>query len=158
MERGAGVKGAKRKTRTPALTYDAVGDDRAGRRMKVMEKARTFEDLWVWQEARASAKSVYKDFGPGTPGERDYGFRNQIQAAAVSVMNNPAEGFERTSDAEFARYCDIAKGSCGEVRSMYYLAEDLGYVSPATAEERRNRARQISAGLASLIRHLRKDR
>ena len=66
-----------------------------------------------------------------------------------------AEGFERSTDADFARFLDIAKGSCGEVRSLYYAAEDLGYVPPEVADQRRSRSRQISAGIASLASHLR---
>ena len=72
-----------------------------------------------------------------------------------SIMNNISEGFERRTDTEFARFLDLAKGSCGEVRSMYYSAEDLKYVDQKTAVERRTKGRQISAGSASLAKHLR---
>ena len=119
-----------------------------------MEKAKRFEDLWIWQKARELVKDIYKDFHSG-PCSKDYGFRGQIQEAGVSIMNNIAEGFERRTDPEFARFLDIAKGSCGEVRSMYYTAEDLGYINSATADTRRSIARQISAGIASLTKHLR---
>jgi len=122
-----------------------------------MEKgARRFEELWVWQQARELVKEVYEDFRSG-PGSTDYGFRHQIQKAAVSILNNIAEGFERSTDPEFARFLDVAKGSCGEVRSMYYSAEDLGYIDAPVADTRRSKARQISAGIASLAAHLRKD-
>jgi four helix bundle protein len=80
----------------------------------------------------------------------------QIQRAGISVMNNIAEGFERFTEIEFARFLDVARGSCGEVRSMYYAAEDLGYVTPDVGDKRRSKARQISAGIASLASHLRK--
>jgi four helix bundle protein len=113
--------------------------------------ARVFEDLWIWQQARWMVRDVYRDLGVGTPAERDFGFRGQIQDAAVSAMNNIAEGFERKSSNEFHRFLDIAKGSCGEVRSMYYTAEDLHYVSPKVANERRTRCAQVSAGIASLM-------
>lgn len=120
-----------------------------------MRKVKSFEDLWIWQEARLLVKEIYSDFTEGTPGGHDYGFKNQIQMAAISIMNNIAEGFERTTDTEKARFMDIAKGSCGEVRSMYYAAEDLRYVSPATALQRREASKKISRGISSLASHLR---
>ena len=85
--------------------------------------------IWIWQEARALVKDIYGDFGSDTHAERDYGFRGQIQTAGISIMNNIAEGFERSTDPDKARFLDVAKGSAGEVRSMYYLAEDIRYVS-----------------------------
>jgi len=117
--------------------------------------ARRFEELWVWQQARELVKEIYEDFRSGS-GSKDFGFRDQIQRAGVSVMNNIAEGFERFTEIEFARFLDVTRGSCGEVRSMYYSAEDLGYVSSDVADTRRSKARQISAGIASLATHLRK--
>ena len=119
-----------------------------------MEKANRFEDLWIWQQARELVKEIYSDFQNGV-GAKDFGFRGQIQDAAISIMNNIAEGFERRTNPDFSRFLDIAKGSCGEVRSMYYSAEDLNYVSPEKAEARRNKTRQIAAGIASLTTHLR---
>ena len=64
---------------------------------------------------------------------RDYGFKDQIQRAAVSIMNNIAEGFESGSDAKFLNFLNISRGSCTEVRSMLYLCEDLSF---CTKEER----------------------
>jgi four helix bundle protein len=119
-------------------------------------KAKRFEELWIWQEARSFVKSVYVDT-KNNKCASDFGFRDQIQKAAISIMNNIAEGFERSSDADFARFLDIAKGSCGEVRSMCYTAEDLCYVDHDTAMERREKAAVISAGIKSLSNHLRKD-
>ena len=120
--------------------------------------ARTFEDLWIWQQARCLVKDVYLDFDGRSNARRDFKFRDQVQAAAISVMNNIAEGFERTTDGEFARFLDIAKGSCGELRSMYYAAQDLDYVTPQTADLRRHTAKRISAGIAGLTAHLRSSR
>lgn len=71
-------------------------------------------------------------------------------------MNNIAEGFERKAHTEFLRFLDIAKSSCAEVRSMYYTAEDLQYLSPETAIVRREFSKQLSAGIASLMRSLKK--
>jgi four helix bundle protein len=112
----------------------------------------SFEDLRIWQDARELVKHIYSDF----KGNRDYGFCDQIQRAGVSIMNNIAEGFERHSDTEFARFLNIAKGSAGEVRSMYYAAEDLNYVTGNLAVERREFAKGISKGIGSLEGYLRK--
>lgn len=122
-----------------------------------MEKVESFEDLWIWQEARTLVQDIYTDFGKDTPAARDYGFRGQIQTAGISIMNNIAEGFERTTDADKARFFDIAKGSAGEVRSMYYVAEDVGYTSSAVALQRREKAIKISKGIAALTARFRKD-
>ncbi len=72
-------------------------------------------------------------------------------------MNNIAEGFERTTDAEKARFLDIAKGSCGEVRSMYYVAQDVGYMPDTVALQRREKAIKISKGIATLTSRFRKE-
>jgi four helix bundle protein len=91
-----------------------------------------FEDLLVWQKSRALSVQVYRVTGTG-PFARDLGLRTQIQRAAVSVMSNIAEGFDRNSRAEFARFLAIARGSAGEVRSQVYLAQDLGYIDEQTS-------------------------
>jgi len=70
-----------------------------------MKDMARFEDLWVWKEAKGLAVQVYKTFQKS----RDFGFKDQVQRAAVSVMNNIAEGFERGSDADFIRFLYIAK-------------------------------------------------
>ena len=120
-----------------------------------MPKVERFEDLRIWNEARAIVNEIYKRLDESTEGAKDWGFRNQIQQAALSIMNNIAEGFERNSDKDFARFLDIAKASCGEVRSMVYIAEDRGYMSSQVASEMRKNAEQISRGIASLSKHLR---
>jgi four helix bundle protein len=89
-----------------------------------MGRPNQFENLIAWQNARRLAKLIYGQFGTS----KDYGFRDQVCRAAVSVMSNVAEGFERQSDKEFARFLIIAKGSCGEVRSLIILAKDLNYL------------------------------
>ena len=117
-----------------------------------MSKAEHFEDLRIWRESRQLVKQIYIDFR----GSRDYGFKDQIQRAGVSIMNNISEGFERNSDADFARFLNIAKGSAGEVRSMYYAAEDLGYVAEDSAKERRCFVKVISQGIGAFESYLRK--
>src|SRR4029453_49226 len=121
-----------------------------------MERATRFEELWIWQQARLLVRQIYGDCSIG-PASRDFGFRAQIRRAGVSIMSNVAEGFERSTDADFARFLDVAKGSCGEVRSLYYVAEDLGYVDSELAEERRIPPGRLAAGIASLTTFLRTD-
>lgn len=120
-----------------------------------MEKVESFEDLWIWQEARTLVRDIYTDFGNDTPAGHDYGFRGQVQKAGISIMNNIAEGFERTTDADKAKFFDIAKGSSGEVRSMYYAAEDIKYLSSDVAVQRRQKAIKISKGIATLTSRFR---
>lgn len=84
-----------------------------------------FEDIVAWQKARQLAILTYQLFA----NLRDYGFRDQIQRAAISISNNIAEGFERRGDKELKHYFFMAKGSCGELRSMLYMAIDLKYIS-----------------------------
>lgn len=86
-----------------------------------------FEDLQAWQKAKQLCLGIYRATGEGMFA-RDFGLRDQIRRASVSVMSNIAEGFERNSRAEFARFISIARGSAGEVRSQLYLARELGYV------------------------------
>ena len=88
---------------------------------------KSFEELIVWKEARNLANEVYAFCEEG-PLSRDFGLRDQIRRAVVSVMSNIAEGFERETTAEFIRFLYIAKGSAGEVRSQLYLARDRQYI------------------------------
>lgn len=120
-----------------------------------MSKVSNFEDLRIWQEARVLVREVYTCVGKSANVAKDWGFRDQIQTAAVSIMNNIAEGFERSSDKDFARFLDIAKASCGEVRSMLYLAEDLEYIASTDSAKLREKAVNISKGIAALTKHLR---
>ena len=93
-----------------------------------MAKINRFEDVQSWKMARKVTKSIY---GITSAGDfsRDFGLRDQIRRAAVSVMSNIAEGFERGGDKEFINFLSIAKGSCGEVRSQLYVALDQNYIT-----------------------------
>jgi len=122
-----------------------------------MEKIEKFEDLRIWQQSRKLVSRIYTLFGVGSQSEKDFGFRDQVQRASISVMNNIAEGYERIGDAEFARFLSLSKGSCGEVRSMIYVAEDLHYLTPEIAEELRKESIEISKGISTLIKYLKKD-
>ena len=92
---------------------------------------KAFEDLRIWQDAQTLAVDVYVMFKDN----KDFGFRDQIQRAAVSVSNNIAEGAEYNSDKMMIRYLKISKGSCGEVKNMFYLYPKLGYCSDEKANE-----------------------
>ncbi len=118
--------------------------------------AERFEDLRIWQTARIQANRIYDAFGPDSNSARDFGFSDQIQRCGVSVMNNIAEGFERKTDQDFARFLDISKGSNGEVRSLLYLAEDRNHLPSDIAQEMRDFSENLSRGIESLSKHLRK--
>src|SRR5262245_1683374 len=104
-----------------------------------MAKAERFEDLIVWQEARLLRKEVYA-VSKNAPFSRDFEMRGQIRNAALSAMDNIAEGFERGSNKEFAQFLNISKGSAGEVRSALYAAFDEGYLTTVEFEKLRERA------------------
>ncbi len=87
-----------------------------------------FEDLKVWKIARELTREVYELTGQGRF-SRDYGLRDQIRRASVSVMSNISEGFESQTQALFITYLGRAKASAGEVRSQLYVALDLDYIS-----------------------------
>lgn len=91
-------------------------------------KVEKFEDLIVWQKAHELAVRLYRTTNR-EPFCRDFGLRDQIQRAAVSVMSNVAEGFERYSRSEFKQFLSVARGSVAEVRSQLHLARSLEYVS-----------------------------
>jgi four helix bundle protein len=106
---------------------------------------RRFEDLLVWQRAKDLSLEVYRHCGIGRF-SRDWGLRDQMQRASVSVMSNTAEGFERPTEADFARMLGIAKASAAEVRSIAHLAKDLGYLDEEAA--------QVVVGLCEEVRRM----
>jgi four helix bundle protein len=110
-----------------------------------------FEDMEVWQDAQNLAVDVYGDFSEC----RDFTFVDQIKRAAVSISNNIAEGAERSTKPDFARFLDIGKGSTGEVRSMYRLAERLKFVEGETTTRRVGQCKSISRQLGGFTKHLR---
>lgn len=118
-----------------------------------MARAKTFEELAVWQKARELTKLIYATTSQGT-WSRDYGLRDQIRRAAVSVMSNIAEGFERTGDSEFGRFLSMAKGSAGEVRSQLYVALDVGYLDEPSLANARALATEVSRMISGLSAYL----
>jgi four helix bundle protein len=112
-----------------------------------------FEDLLVWQKALRVSVAVYEATREG-PFARDFGLRDQIQRAAVSIMSNIAEGFDRNSRAEFARFVSIARGSAGEVRAQVYLARELGYLQDEKSKELLGMCEEITRMLVALRKSL----
>jgi len=102
-----------------------------------------FEELIAWQKARSLAASIYRITAQGGFA-KDFGLKDQIQRAAVSVMSNIAEGFERGSAAEFHQYLVIAKASCAEVRSQLYVAVDVGYIDERQFNETMGAAEEVA--------------
>jgi four helix bundle protein len=92
-----------------------------------MSTIKRFEDLEVWRDARKLVSCVYATTGKGSL-SKDFGLKDQLQRAAVSIMSNIAEGFERGNRKEFIRFLVIAKASAGEVRSLAYVACDVKYI------------------------------
>ncbi|MBR9987102.1 MAG: four helix bundle protein [Desulfosarcina sp.] len=111
-----------------------------------MASLKKFEDIEAWQKARELTRVVYALSGSGTFA-RDFGLRDQIRRAAVSVMSNIAEGLERGGSAEFSQFLAIAKGSAGEVEAQLYVAFDQKYISKAQFDS----IRAIAASTKKLI-------
>ena len=118
-----------------------------------MASIKQFEDIGAWQEARALVRDLYATTGIGHFAQ-DFGLRDQIRRAAVSIMSNIAEGFERGSDKDFARFLFMAKGSAGEVRSQLYVASDLGYLEPQQTSEIMDKAQSVSRQISGFIKYL----
>jgi len=109
-----------------------------------------FEDLLAWQRAQDLAVGIYQSFSKLD----DYGFRNQICRAVVSISNNVAEGFERKGQKEFTQFLHIALGSAAEVRSMLYLARRLDLVPLAKQEQLLASTSEVSRLIAGLLRSM----
>jgi len=109
-----------------------------------------FEDLEIWKIAREIVNNINDDF----KNTKDFSFKNQIYSAGFSIMNNISEGFGRESKIEFHRFLDFSKASCNEVKNMYYIAEDLKYISKEIAIIRRDRCEQEKNSIAKLMKYL----
>jgi len=122
-----------------------------------MDKIKKFEDLIAWQKARELTKAIYKLTSNGLF-SKDFGLRDQIRRAAVSVMSNIAEGFERGSMNEFHQFLVIAKASCAEVRSQLYVALDAGYINEPAFQTLNQQATEVSKIIGGLRASIAKQR
>ena len=109
-----------------------------------------FEDIISWQKSKELTLDIYNQF----KGCRDFSFKDQIQRAAISIMNNIAEGFERRGDKELRKFLYISKGSCGEVRSTLHIALSLGYISKEQFAKFYQASIEISKLLSGFIKKI----
>ncbi len=118
-----------------------------------MATFKRFEDIDSWQKARDLTKEIYRI--SALPGfTKDYGLREQIRRASVSVMSNIAEGFERSGTGEFVQFLSIAKGSVGEVRSQLFVSLDQKYIGNNEFDTLYKRTIEISRMLSGLMDYL----
>ena len=110
-----------------------------------------FRELRVWQEAKCLAVQVYK-ITKNEKFSKDYGLRDQMQRAAISVASNIAEGYERNSKKDFLRYLLIAKGSISELRTQLEIAAEIGYIDKVTFGEIEDDCKKITAMLINLMK------
>ena len=115
-----------------------------------MALVKNFEDLLVWQKSRVLVKEIYL-LTRQEKFSKDFGLRDQIQRAAVSVPSNISEGFDRQSRKEFKQFLYIARGSASEVRTQLYLAFDLGYIAESDLKKLKELTVEISKMLGGLI-------
>ena len=115
-----------------------------------------FEDIEAWQKARELTNAVYSCSGKGAFA-KDFGLRDQIRRAAVSIMSNIAEGFERSGSAEFLQFLAIAKGSAGEVEAQLYVALDQGYINQELFDSIRSTASSTKKLIAGFMNYLKRS-
>jgi four helix bundle protein len=116
-------------------------------------KINHFEEIEVWKKSQLVAVRIYTLLQANL----DFGFKNQIQRAAISISNNIAEGFERGSDTDFRRFLFISLGSCSEVKSMIYIAYQLNYMTYEDSIQMRKDLTEISRMIRGFIRTLDKS-
>jgi four helix bundle protein len=126
----------------------------------VLSKMDRFEDLIAWRKARELTRAIYQVTRQGAFA-RDFGLARQMQRAAVSIMSNIAEGFERRDRREFHRFLSTAKGSWAEVRSQLYVAFDIGYLVISDFHRLLAQAEEVGkvvGGLRASVEKLRDER
>ena len=112
--------------------------------------SRSIENLYIWQESRNVVNDIYKMMHSC----KDYGLKDQLQRAAISIMNNIAEGFDSGSDKKFISYLNISRASCSEVNSMLYLCEDFKICDKEERLTLQNKIKVISSVCMKIIKRL----
>lgn len=119
-----------------------------------MPSFKTFKEIEAWQKARELTKDIYVVSNNGAFA-RDFGLREQIRRASVSIMANIAEGHERSGTGEFVQFLSMAKGSAGEVESHLYVAFDLGHLDKTTFDRLSSATRETARLIGALMQYLR---
>ncbi|MFP5503874.1 MAG: four helix bundle protein [Candidatus Sericytochromatia bacterium] len=118
-----------------------------------MPTLRNFEDIEAWKKGRALTKSIYRITSQG-PFAKDFGLKDQIRRASVSIISNIAEGYERGGDKEFIQFLSLAKGSSGEVRAQLYVAYDAGFITQPQLDQLRSQVDDVSRLIGGFMRYL----
>jgi four helix bundle protein len=121
-----------------------------------MATFKKFEDIEAWQKARQLTRQIYRVSRTGSFA-RDFGLKDQIRRASVSIMSNIAEGYDRSGTGEFIQFLATAKGSAAEVKCQLYVALDEGYISDSTFEDLSTLAAEIGNMIGGLILYLRRS-
>lgn len=115
-----------------------------------------FEDLEVWKNARQFSVMIYQITEQGNF-KKDFGLKDQLRRAAVSIVSNIAEGFERNGNKEFVQFLSYAKGSSGEIRAQLYIAKDLDYINEEQFNELSEKITMISKMIAGFIVYIKQS-
>ena len=121
-----------------------------------MATFKKFEDIEAWQKARQLTRRVYRVSRTGAFA-RDFGLRDQIRRAAVSIMSNIAEGYDRSGTGEFIQFLSNAKGSAAEVKCQLYVALDENYINNSTFDELSALVTEIGNMVGGLMSYLRRS-
>ena len=121
-----------------------------------MATFKTFEEIDAWKKARELTKRIYAVSGTGDFA-KDFGLKDQIRKASVSIMSNIAEGYDRSGTGEFVQFLAIAKGSTAEVTSQLYVALDQDYVDQGIFAELRGLAMETGNMIGGLMKYLRRS-
>ena len=116
-------------------------------------QVKQFEDLEVWKEARVLSKQIY-NLTNSDSFNNDWKLRSQMRDSSGSIMDNIAEGFERSGNAEFMHFLYISKGSAGELRSQLHRCLDIGYIDDETYSQKIRECESVSRKIHSLIKSL----
>lgn len=114
---------------------------------------KTFEEFEVHKKGVVLTKQIFKILNKSSI-EREFGFKDQIKRAVISITNNIAEGSEYNNNKQFIRFFKIAKGSCAEVRNMLILAKELEFCSQEEIQESLQLSVEISQNISKFIKYL----